>query len=332
MPCRVSVENRTNYTLISELGEITGVCSGKLQFTVESASELPKAGDWVMAAVFDIHSEAIIHEVLERKTKLSRQSPGKKTAEQVLASNIDLIFIVQPLDETFRVNRVERMVAAAYESGAQPVVILSKSDLSENVENKISLTKRTLIDVPVIALSSITGYNIEEVKSFLHPGETIVLLGQSGAGKSTLINALLGEERQKINDVRKGDNKGKHTTTKRELVILPNGSILIDTPGIRELQFWGGEDGLSSVFPEIEELTTHCKFSDCTHKVEKGCAVLAAIEKGTLDQEVYNHYMKMQKEIDYHERKKDENFVMIERKKWKAIHKSIKKMPKKRSF
>lgn len=303
---RIATQHKTHYNILTSEGELEGILSGKIQFMAESEAELPKVGDWVVINVLPSEKKGIIHEVLPRKTTFSRKVVGKKTDAQIIATNIDYIFIVMSLDQNYNLRRLERYLVLAHQSGAEPVIILSKVDLSQTVEQQIAEVRSVAKDPQIFALSSLTQQGIEAVEGILEPGKTIAFVGSSGVGKSTLINVLLNEHRQATSTVREGDNKGKHTTTRRELILLPSGGILIDTPGMRELQLWDAEEGLDSTFSDIEDLAAQCRFSDCTHIQEKGCAVLAALDEGSLDESRYASYLKLQRELDYLAGAKDE--------------------------
>lgn len=324
IPGRISTENKTNYFVQTEFGEIIAEVSGKLYFSSDSKSDLPKTGDWVLLDYFADEKKGIIQKVLQRKTKLSRKSPGGKTEEQIFAANIDYVMIVNPIDESFNYNKLDRQLVVAYQSKAEPIVILSKSDLCENIDEILSLIMKD--HQPQIILTSIvTGEGIEKLKSYIEAGKTYVLIGSSGVGKSSLINKLFGKDILKTQEVRDGDKKGKHTTTHRELIVLPSGGILIDNPGIRELQLWNSEDGLSQTFGEFSEYEDQCKYKDCTHTHEKGCAVLDALEKGKISEKRYQNYLKMRKELEYLETKQNDPTATNKKRKWKNISKEIKR-------
>lgn len=327
---RIAIENKTNYQIITEYGEAVGEVSGKLLFVSESQSELPKVGDWVVISLFDDNTKALIHDVLPRKTKISRKTADRKTEEQVIAANIDTVFIVQSLDDNFNINRLARYLVTVNQGGAIPVVILNKSDLCGDVQTKISEVKNLNEDIIVIATSASNNFGIEQLKGIIKEGESIAFIGSSGVGKSTLINVLLGIEKFKTNQVRENDSRGKHTTTRRELIILPNGGILIDTPGMRELGLWSAENGLSQTFSGFEEYAAQCHFSNCTHTHEVKCAVVQALKDGNITQLQYDNYLKLRKELKYLEAKQDKFAELEEKKKWKNISKEIKRLYKNR--
>ncbi len=327
---RITIENKTNYQLITKHGESTGEISGKLLFISATQSELPKVGDWVVVSLFDENTKAVIHEVLPRKSKISRKSADKKTEEQVIAANIDTVFIVQSLDGNFSINRLARYLVTVNQSGARPVVILNKSDLCGDVLDKISEVKKLNENIIVMAVSASNSLGVEQLKEIIKDGESIAFVGSSGVGKSTLINALLGTEKLKTNTVREIDSRGRHTTTKRELIVLPSGGILIDTPGMRELGLWNADNGLSQTFSGFEEFAAQCHFANCTHTHEVKCAVIKALEDGKITQRQYDNYLKLRKELKYLETKQDKFAELEEKRKWRNIGKEIKRLYKNR--
>ena len=327
IPGRILSENRTNYFVQTEFGEIIGEASGRLMFATDLKSELPKTGDWVLLDYFEDERKGIIQKVLERKTKLSRKSAGSRTEEQIFAANIDYVMIVHPIDESFNYNKLDRQLVAAYQSKAEPIVVLSKSDLCANVNELISEIKEEH-DIALIPTSTVTGDGIDDLKNLIEENKTYVLIGSSGAGKSTLINKLFGSDILKTQEVRDGDKKGKHTTTHRELILLPSGGMLIDNPGIRELQLWNADEGLENTFGEFGELEGDCKYKDCTHTHEAGCAVLEALERGEVSKQRYENYLKMRKELEYLETKQNDPTYFTKKKRWKFIHKEMKQFYK----
>ncbi|MBU2491904.1 MAG: ribosome small subunit-dependent GTPase A [Bacteroidetes bacterium] len=321
IPGRIAIENKNNYSVLIENGEVTAEISGKLMFSSESNSDLPKTGDWVILSVFENDNYGIIHNVLKRQSKVSRKKTGKAYDEQVLITNVDFIFIVQSLDNNYNINRLERYLTTVYQSGATPIVILSKADLCNDVELKIAEIQKSHSDVKIIAVSSFENIGIEEINNNLNSGTTYAFLGSSGVGKSTIINKLVGEEIQKTTEVRTGDNKGKHTTTKRELIILEDKGILIDTPGMRGLELWSANEGINTNFAEFEEFEGNCRFADCTHTHETGCAVIEAVKNNLIEQSRYDNYLKLRKELRYLETRVNHKVFLEEKKKWKEIQK-----------
>jgi len=277
---------------------------------------LPAVGDWVYTQLFDDDSLAIIHDILPRKTLLKRKTPGKKIEHQLIAANIDTAIIMQSLDSNFNLRRLERYLVMINEGRIAPAVYLSKSDLvsKEETEQKKNEIRKILPDISITAFSNNSQSDIENIKTFFSPYKTYCLLGSSGVGKTTLLNNLIHKELFKTQPIREKDGRGKHTTTKRELIILENGAIIIDNPGMRELGVISNESGLGDTFNEIDDLSAQCRYKDCTHTVEKGCAVLEAVEKEEISEERYNNYMKIYKESLYNEmsyidkREKDKKF------------------------
>jgi ribosome biogenesis GTPase len=329
LPARVISEHKGMYRVQNERGEFLGEISGKLRYTASSRENFPTVGDWVCIQEFDGEAKCIIHGILPRKTKLSRKSPSKNIEEQILCANLDTIFIVQPMDSTFNVNRIERYLAIGWESGAIPIVILSKKDLCETPDSILLEAEAVAIGTKVHAISSLQDDGLEIIKAYLKPGNTIAFIGQSGAGKSTLINKLSGKDLQKTKDIREADSKGRHATTHRELFVLDNG-LLIDTPGLREIQLWGNDSMLEETFSDIEEISSKCRFLDCSHESEPGCAVLAAIEKGEIPEERFANYLKMKRELEYLKSKINESAKIQRKQKERQLHKTIREVLKKK--
>jgi len=323
---RVAVENRDCYSVLTAAGEVLAEVAGRLLFTKESSADLPKVGDWAVLQVFDVEQRAIIHDLLPRKSKFSRKTSGKTFDEQVLAANIDVIFIVQSLDSNFSLRRLERSLVMVNEGGARPAIVLNKTDLCPNVEQKLAEVVEIAGGAPVLAVSAKEGSGLSELQGLLGNDETFAFIGSSGVGKSTLINCLLGEDVQKTADVRRSDSKGRHTTTRRELILLPEGGCLIDTPGMRELHLWHAEEGLQETFQDIEALAESCHFSDCTHTKEKSCAVLDAVEEESLEKSRYESYMKLQKELDFLQSKRSQSAYVESRKKDRSLGKMYKQI------
>lgn len=315
-PARIISVMRERYIIKNETTETTAELSGKLRYNAESALELPTVGDWVLVDFFDDNTFAVIHQVLPRKSVLKRKTPGKEIGFQALAANIDTALIMQSLDRDFNLARLERYLVMVHTASIAPAVLLSKSDLVTAAEIKqkmLEIRQRTSINT-VIPFSNLSGRGLSEINDFLDPGMTYCLLGSSGVGKSSLLNSLLGAAVIRTQRVRESDGRGRHTTSLRQLLFLESGAMLIDTPGMRELGNFDIESGMSTTFSEIEELAAQCQFNDCSHEHEKGCAVLSALNEGTISRERYRNFLKMKKEnafyeMSYHEkRQRDKNF------------------------
>ncbi|WP_163100621.1 ribosome small subunit-dependent GTPase A [Peribacillus alkalitolerans] len=316
---RVALEHKHMYRILTEQGELLGEVSGKFRHESFEKSQFPAVGDWVVISARPDEKKATIHKVLPRFSKFSRNSAGLVTEEQLVAANINTVFLVTGLNNDFNIRRIERYLVTAWDSGANPVVILSKCDLCDDIPAKIAEVESVAFGVPIYAISATNGIGMDQLDKYLSEGQTVALLGSSGAGKSTLCNTLLGQIKQQVKEVREGDDKGKHTTTHRELMLIPGGGILIDTPGMRELQLWEVDGGMSHGFSDIEDLAQQCLFNDCQHKNEPSCQVKLAIEEGVLDQKRYDNYVKFQKELAFLERKNNKRTQLEEKAKWKKI-------------
>lgn len=327
---RISAEHKNRFQVYTEIGEIWATVSGKMRYSALERCDFPAVGDWVVLDHLieqqsDLDSQlAIIQAILPRKSKFSRKSAGKTSEEQIIATNIDTVFLVSALNLDFNIRRIERYLTLAWESGANPVILLSKSDLCEDVQAKVREVEASAPGVPVHPVSCITGQGIDGLKYYVSLGQTVALLGSSGAGKSTLVNQLFGLEVQKTNEVREADSRGRHTTTSRELFVLPQGGLLIDTPGMRELQLYGTGYGLYDAFEDIYEYASRCRFSDCLHETEPGCAIQSALADGSLVEERYQSFKKLQKEASYISRKTNLLEHLEEKKKWKKINQELK--------
>ncbi len=323
---RIAREHTHLYLIYSAQGELLGEVSGKFRHEAVSRQDFPVVGDWVVLGIRDGEDRATIHRVLPRFSKFSRKAAGPNTEEQVVAANVDTVFLVTSLNNDLEPRRIERYLIRAWDSGANPVIVLSKSDLvsAEELDEKIRLVEAAAVGVPVHAVSSQLGTGLEQLKSYLQPGQSVALLGSSGVGKSTLINYLVGHQVLEVQEIRTGDDKGRHTTTHRELIVLPDGGVVIDTPGMRELQLWAEESGQGVVgtFGDIEALASRCAFSDCKHDTEPRCAVKQAIADGELDRKRLDSYRKLQKELAYLQARQSQKATNIERAKWKKITQS----------
>ena len=326
-PMRVAREDRERYTVLDPAGERPAVLAGRFRHEALRRADLPAVGDWVMARA-EAHGPAAIVALLPRAGAFTRKVAGETTEEQVVAANIEAVFLVCGLDGDFNPRRIERYVAAAWESGAQPVVVLNKADLAEDRDARLAETIAVCPGVPVLALSALDGSGLDALSPWLVPGHTVALLGSSGVGKSTLANALLGEARLATGDVRAEDSRGRHTTTHRELVPLPGGAWLLDTPGMRELQLWADDDTLDRTFPEVAALAAACRFRDCSHEAEPGCAVRAAIEALTLDPARFAAWRKLQRELAYLAARQDPRARAELIKRWKSVTQQMKTHPK----
>lgn len=324
IPGRIATENKNNYVVFTEQGDITSEVCGSLMFASESKINLPKVGDWVALAVFG--DLGIIHHVLKRKTVLSRKMPDNKTEEQIIACNLDVVFIMQSADNNFNLNRMERQVIAIHNSSAKPAVILSKIDCCDDFTNYISEIDNRLNNIDIFPISSLNNTGIDNLQRYLVEGNTYTILGSSGVGKSTLINKLYGEEILKTNKVRESDLKGKHTTTRREMIQLPSGGIIIDMPGMREFGLWEDSNGIAATYPEFHEYKGKCRYSDCSHTVENDCAVIIAVRDGKISEDKYRNYLKLRKELSYLETKVDEKKALEKKRKWKNIKKESRRM------
>lgn len=320
---RVASANHGRFLVWTAEGEVDASVSGMLR---QNSPLWPAVGDWVVLR----KDAAVIVKVLERKTKLSRKQPEREVREQVLAANIDVLFIVSGLDRDYNERRIERFLVMAHESGARPVVLLNKSDLANelglDLADIVARTAALSPGVQVVSLSALTDHGLDVLPTLLAPRETAALIGSSGVGKSTILNRLLGDERQRTNAVRAGDSRGRHTTTSRQLFVMPGGWLLMDLPGLREVQLWASTEQVQESFDDIVALAAGCRFRDCNHAGEPGCAVEAArLEPGRLA-----NFLKMQRELAHLERKIDPRLAKETRKKWNAIEKSVRSHPKRK--
>jgi ribosome biogenesis GTPase / thiamine phosphate phosphatase len=314
---RVLLEHKNFYRVYTAHGELLAEIAGKLRHEAQTRSDLPAVGDWVVVRT---HADrAMIHAVLPRRSVFVRKSAGLRTEEQVVGTNIDAVFLVTALNQDFNLRRIERYLSVAWESGATPVIILSKADLCDDITQRLIEVHSVARGVAVHAISVVTHFGLEELASYFEQGSTVALLGSSGVGKSTLINHLIGREQQKVKEVREHDGRGRHATTHRELILLPSGGLVLDTPGMRELQLWDNQDGLNQAFEDIEAIVNQCFFADCRHEDEPRCAIRDALAEGALDAQRYESYEKLQKELKYLVRKQDVRSAILEKNKWKKL-------------
>ncbi|MDN4495172.1 ribosome small subunit-dependent GTPase A [Ureibacillus aquaedulcis] len=325
VPARVTLEHKHSYRVISENGEWLASVSGLYAYEALERVEYPAVGDWVLVEKMEGENRAIIHKLLNRKSQFSRKIAGREIEEQLVATNVDLVLLVMSLNADFNIRRLERYLVAAWDSGATPIIVLTKADLCEDVDRYLKEAQAVALGIDIFVTSSYTGEGVEQIRALFKEGITGALLGSSGAGKSTLTNALYGDDLMEVSGIREDDAKGRHTTTHRELVRLPGGGCLIDTPGMRELQLWDQGDSLSSSFQDIEDLASTCRYRDCTHKSEPGCAVNSAIDNGDLEYSRLQSYFKLQKELAFIERKTNTQAKLAEQRKWKQISKGQKK-------
>ena len=330
---RIAAENKTNYKLLLPgIGEVSAECTGKLLYNAESKADLPKVGDWVLVQYFEDEQKALILELFERQKVLSRKVAGELTEEQVMAAHVDKVLIVQGLDQNFNINRLLRSVVLVREAGITPVIILNKADLVADASAKVDEVQQHVSNVQVMAMSAIQNQGIEQLTALMSAGETFVLLGSSGVGKSTLLNQLIGAEAMATGTTRTADDKGRHTTTRREMHLLPNGAILIDTPGTRELQLMSGAEGIAGTFDQIGQLAEECRFKDCSHTSEVGCAVLEALADGSLSEVEYENYLKLRSEDAYMESRSSQKAYLEKKAEQKRLHKEIRSVYKSRKF
>ncbi len=320
---RISAEHKERYIVKTTEGEYHAEITGNMRYAAQSREDFPAVGDWVALNVFD--DLAIIHKIFPRYSVLKRQSVGNQGAVQIIAANIDYAFLVQAADRDFNLNRLERYLTICYDSGVQPIVVLSKTDLlEEQLKNElVSLIRARVKEVSVLAISNENMEGLSEVKAMIESGKTYCLLGSSGVGKSTLLNNLAEVDLMKTKMIGEGTQRGKHTTSHRELIVLPEGGIIIDNPGMREVGIADAGEGLQVTFDEISSLASACKFKNCTHTSEIGCAVIAAVEEGDIKEEAYENYLKMEREKEHFELS-----VAERRKKDKAFGKMVKNVKK----
>lgn len=329
LPGRVVEEQRGAYRVMTPEGERPARILGGLRHRSGKA-ELPAVGDWVSCEPLPGEKTVVIRRVLPRRSKLSRKAAGEATEEQLIAANLDAVLVVTALDADFNPRRLERFLAVCRESGAEPVVLLNKLDACADPLPYLGEARLVALDAPVVAVSARTGQGLENLAAWVRPGRTVGFIGTSGVGKSTLINRLLGDERFKTQETRGSDARGRHTTTHRQLVLLPGGGVLLDTPGMREMSPWEAEKGLGETFDEIERLAPSCRFRDCGHGAEPGCAVKKAVEEGALEPARLESWRKLKKEAAHQQTRVDQAAAAAKKKQDKELSKAIKRLPKKR--
>ena len=303
IPARIAEENKGLYRVFSEPGELIATLTGRIRFHAEERTDLPVIGDWVAITPRLSEGRATIEAIVSRKSVLSRKEAGKGICKQLIATNLDFIFIVTSLNQDMNERRIERYLAIVWESGSQPVVLLNKADLCSDREAIRELVHNVAPAVAVHTLSALNGEGVAELKQYLEENRTAAFIGSSGVGKSTIINALVGSPLQRVHAIRESDDHGRHTTTSRQMILLPDGGIVIDTPGMREIGLWDTTAGLSRTFHDLEVLSSQCRFRNCDHKGEPGCAIAQAVEEGILTADRVESYHKLQAELRFVESK-----------------------------
>jgi ribosome biogenesis GTPase len=328
--CRVVEQQRRLYRVSGEFDGPAEI-SGRLRHEAATSAALPAVGDWALVAAEGSSSLAVIHARLERRSVISRKAAGRTTEEQVIAANVDTLFLVTAFAGDLNPRRLERYLISVWDAGASPVVVVNKSDLADDADAAAAELRARLSFVDVVAVSAARDGGLAPLDRYLVPCTTVALVGSSGVGKSTIINRLAGRLQQKVAAVSEADGRGRHTTTARQLIELPGGALLIDTPGMRELQPWSDEAAVDGAFDDIAVAARECRFGDCSHTTEPDCAVLARVAAGTLSADRLEHYRRMIRELAFEERKRDKAVNANTKRRWKQIHKAMRNSPKIRS-
>jgi ribosome biogenesis GTPase len=323
IPARVSFQGKGVYRLVSEQGEFWAEAAGVFRNEAPGSGNIPICGDWVLADNPIGKDRTVIRFLLPRTTSLSRKHAGTAFGPQMVAANIDTLCLVSGLDSDFNPRRIERYLVIAWESGARPVIVLNKADICPNVTALLTEAAALAPGVPVLAVSARDGDGMEKILKYTGRGQTLTLLGSSGAGKSSIVNRLLGRPAQEVREIDPKTGRGMHTTSARHLFLLPSGGLIMDSPGLREIQIWSADAGLDTTFEDIKALGKECRFRDCSHQSEPGCRVRESVDRGELDAGRLASYFKLCKEVDYVEQRKTHSADWIEKKRWKKIMKAV---------